>query len=668
MIAGAWRSARVAVFLAARSLTRGNASVTAMTVAMMAVVFISVVFLPSLINGAVSAIQRQVTDTTTSDLVITPDGATSIRRADGYLSALRETDGIAAAAATRRVGTQIGFDGESDAWGVDAVDPVSYAEVFTTPQNLIEGSWLTPGDRRGIVLGVDIAGADRDDLRGYAGSLKHVHTGDTVTVTLLGGDTADFVVRGIYSNSFVLSDSSAFITTQAADGLEPGPGPAESLETLLEAVGTLQDALATADQGADGIARAQRSLAAASDALAASLRQLSEQAAGLSDGASALAASASATRDGASELARSSAQLADGIGGLGSALGELASAAASSDRLAAQNASAAAALASSCPAQVGDPSRCAAEAELAESSARLAALVAGVRQGAEEAAGSARQLERAASGVSEAATGLNTAARQLARAAAEYADGTAGFAEATERARDAAATLAANAERAADEASRLAQGLRPVDTISRADRRALEDAVAAPAELPGPGTATRVFAKVDPGSSVQGALDRAETLRSGVEFQTSGELTASIQDQIDTFGLINDIMRVISLMVAAITVLILTYVELTNRRRQIGIERAIGIRSGAIVASYVLKSALSALIGVGLGLIAYRAAILPFVERHPFHFPNGDVVLVADPATTRANVALLVVVAVVAALIPTVNAIRMRILDAIWGR
>ena len=80
MIGPVGRDLRVAAFLASRSLARGNASVTVMTVLMMAVVFISVVFLPSLINGAVATIEQQVTRTATSDLIVKPAESTTIGR------------------------------------------------------------------------------------------------------------------------------------------------------------------------------------------------------------------------------------------------------------------------------------------------------------------------------------------------------------------------------------------------------------------------------------------------------------------------------------------------------------------------------------------------------------------------------------------------------------
>ena len=69
---------RVALFLAVRSLARGNAGVSAMAIAMMSAIFVSVMFLPSLIGGASTRLNSQVVDTLTGDLTILPTGRTSI--------------------------------------------------------------------------------------------------------------------------------------------------------------------------------------------------------------------------------------------------------------------------------------------------------------------------------------------------------------------------------------------------------------------------------------------------------------------------------------------------------------------------------------------------------------------------------------------------------------
>lgn len=219
------RSLRVAVVLAGKSLVRGNFGVTAMTILLMGLIFIDVLFLPSLIAGAVHRIDRQIIDTVTSDRVVTSAEATgTIDNASRLLAEFEKTAGVSAATATLRVGTQISHGSESNTWAVDAIDVASYRRVFTTPDHLIEGSYLTSTDTTGILLGVNVAGAGRTHERTYSRSLKTVHAGDSVYVTLAGGMTRSFTVRGVCQNRFPLSDQGAFISEAAVARYLPAAG------------------------------------------------------------------------------------------------------------------------------------------------------------------------------------------------------------------------------------------------------------------------------------------------------------------------------------------------------------------------------------------------------------------------------------------------------------
>jgi len=85
--------------------------------------------------------------------------------------------------------------------------------------------------------------------------------------------------------------------------------------------------------------------------------------------------------------------------------------------------------------------------------------------------------------------------------------------------------------------------------------------------------------------------------------------------------------RRLLLLVAAIAVFIVTYVDLVSRRRTIGIERAIGIGGGAIVLGYVLKAVVFAVVGVVVGGLLFVQVAVPVVAAHPFRFPIGPVSL-----------------------------------------
>jgi len=143
-----------------------------------------------------------------------------------------------------------------------------------------------------------------------------------------------------------------------------------------------------------------------------------------------------------------------------------------------------------------------------------------------------------------------------------------------------------------------------------------------------------------------------------VNFQTSADLGATVQDQAAAFRLISNILKIVSLLMAAITIFTITYIDLVNKRRQVGIERAIGIKSSPIVFSYVLKAWAYALAGVGAGLVLFRYAITPVVASHPFHFPNGPVTLATTWNEMIRDLIILIIVASLAALGPAIRSVH----------
>ncbi len=152
-----------------------------------------------------------------------------------------------------------------------------------------------------------------------------------------------------------------------------------------------------------------------------------------------------------------------------------------------------------------------------------------------------------------------------------------------------------------------------------------------------------------------------------MQFLTSADLGAAVQDQTATYQLISNLLKLISLLMAAATIITITYIDLASKRRQTGIERAIGIRSAPIVLSYVLKAWAYALAGIGAGYLLLHYGITPLVNAHPFQFPNGPVTLATTWHETVIDLIVLAVVASAAALVPAWRAVQIRILDAIWG-
>jgi putative ABC transport system permease protein len=185
-----------------------------------------------------------------------------------------------------------------------------------------------------------------------------------------------------------------------------------------------------------------------------------------------------------------------------------------------------------------------------------------------------------------------------------------------------------------------------------------------------PGThdaATELHVRLEPDANPEEIMRRISMFNSDVDFQTWQENAGIVNSMTTSFQLINSILDVVNALVAGITIFIVTYVDVINKRRQIGIQRAIGIKNNAIIFSYLLRALCYVIVGLIIARVLFRWVIMPFEAGHPFYFPFGAVYLSLEMPLLIRTSALLLVVSLVAAFIPVWLITRTKILDAIWG-
>ncbi|MGA9049328.1 MAG: FtsX-like permease family protein [Dehalococcoidia bacterium] len=180
-------------------------------------------------------------------------------------------------------------------------------------------------------------------------------------------------------------------------------------------------------------------------------------------------------------------------------------------------------------------------------------------------------------------------------------------------------------------------------------------------------TATELHVRLDNNADPNDIIKRISMFDKSVDFQTWEQNAGIVNSMTTSFQILNRILDVVNALVAGVTIFIVTYVDVINKRRQIGIQRAIGIKKVAIMFSYLIR----ALCYVAVGLIGARFlfeyAVIPFEAGHPFVFPFGPVYLAMDDAQMIHTAILLLVVSLAAAFIPVWLTVRIKILDAIWG-
>ena len=136
----------------------------------------------------------------------------------------------------------------------------------------------------------------------------------------------------------------------------------------------------------------------------------------------------------------------------------------------------------------------------------------------------------------------------------------------------------------------------------------------------------------------------------------------------NTFAILGNAISGIGLIVAAITIFIVIFVNAITRRRFIGILKGIGIAPRAIIISYIIQSMFYALIGSAVGAVIVFAMLKPSIAAHPINFPFSDGIMVATVYGTFLRAVTLLVATIVAGYIPARIVINQNTLDAILGR
>jgi len=180
--------------------------------------------------------------------------------------------------------------------------------------------------------------------------------------------------------------------------------------------------------------------------------------------------------------------------------------------------------------------------------------------------------------------------------------------------------------------------------------------------------ASEILIKTDGSVPENVYIDRLRTM--GIEKEQINlwlDFIGYISGLTETFDIIKVIVTFIGLVVAGVTVFIVIFIATINRRRQIGILKAIGMKERIIVMSYMFQAAFYALLGVFSGVVLIHALIVPYFIRHPFPMPMGMVSLVLVRQDMVTGVISMLLVSLISGFIPSWMITRQNIIKAIWG-
>jgi len=152
-----------------------------------------------------------------------------------------------------------------------------------------------------------------------------------------------------------------------------------------------------------------------------------------------------------------------------------------------------------------------------------------------------------------------------------------------------------------------------------------------------------------------------------LEIRSWKEYGGAYRSVISTFEIIGAIIGGTGLIVAAIVMFIVIYINVISKKRQIGILRAIGIPQNTVLGSYLIQALSYALLGIILGWFIIRLVLQPYFIFNPIDFPFGFLSLNIESGRIIGSAIGLTAASVLAGLIPSWAVMRESIIKTLWG-
>ncbi len=210
---------RVSAFLAWKSIERGSRGTLALTIMIIALIFVNLVFLPSIISGVVETFNTQSIDFDLGNLVIEPrEGSQYLDGVAGLQKKVERIPGVVGTSPRITVGVTYFYRGRNAASTLYGITPEDERSVTRIADYMTAGEFLSSGDTDAIVMGATLAGSEGEEVGGLP-SLQGVGVGDSVEVAYPNGATRTYQVKGIFKTQSFGVDTAAFVTSREMSGV-----------------------------------------------------------------------------------------------------------------------------------------------------------------------------------------------------------------------------------------------------------------------------------------------------------------------------------------------------------------------------------------------------------------------------------------------------------------
>jgi putative ABC transport system permease protein len=150
---------------------------------------------------------------------------------------------------------------------------------------------------------------------------------------------------------------------------------------------------------------------------------------------------------------------------------------------------------------------------------------------------------------------------------------------------------------------------------------------------------------------------------------TSDEKSDTILRQaMQSIDMINVVSNYVSLIVGAALILIIIYINVLNRKKEIGILKAVGITPRSIVLSYAFISMFYVSMGILAGLVLYFALMYYFTVSPVTFYETITIIPEIQGGLIIQSIFTMLIMSVIAGILPAWRVSKESILEAIWGR
>ena len=205
---------KVSAFLAWKAIQRGSKGTLILTIMIIALIFVNLVFLPSIISGVVKTFDTQSIEFDLGNLVIEPrEGSQYINDATELQKKVERIPGVTGTSPRIAAGVTYFYRGRNAASTLYGITPEDERSVTRIAEYMVEGEFLSDGDTGAIVIGATLAGREGEEGGGLP-TLEGVTVGDSVEVAYPNGETRIYRVKGIFETQSFGVDTAAFVTSQ----------------------------------------------------------------------------------------------------------------------------------------------------------------------------------------------------------------------------------------------------------------------------------------------------------------------------------------------------------------------------------------------------------------------------------------------------------------------